>query len=79
MDIYAFRFHTGSIKRRVNFNFSAIPKRCFDSILVRLKVSVAFRVRQLLDWFRFHTGSIKRKCINARAPLTFVSIPYWFD
>ena len=55
----SFRFHTGSIKRRIG-DFGAGNGPSFDSILVRLKVATKNSpLREAL--FRFHTGSIKSK------------------
>ena len=58
-----FRFHTGSIKRGGRHSQHSIQLfRGFDSILVRLKVSVSSAqvYGDNVDlMFRFHTGSIK--------------------
>ena len=52
----------------------------FDSILVRLKVSVGVGVFVSVTLFRFHTGSIKRLEEYGIDPRSLnVSIPYWFD
>ena len=56
-----FRFHTGSIRRRKRpAPATKTPRRCFDSILVRLEVPLIWLENFSSHLrFRFHTGSIR--------------------
>ena len=78
-ELFAFRFHTGSIKsvdlllRMVGLNpvfrFHTGSIKSDDRMLIFLR----------LQKFRFHTGSIKSRLRVSGIRLNSVSIPYWFD
>ena len=54
--------------------------RCFNSKLVRLKVTNITAFRHFILAFQFQTGSIKREFgATHKNPVTYVSIPNWFD
>ena len=77
---YLFQFHTGSIKSEKGNRSSCYGQNSFNSILVRLKVSLLLLSRQPHLVFQFHTGSIKSHAVrDNRTQQRVVSIPYWFD
>ena len=54
-----FQFHSGSIKRTWMWTCER-SKRCFNSIVVRLKGRIVEEYRADHEQFQFHSGSIKR-------------------
>ena len=75
-----FQFQTGAIKRQAKLRPAQNKPMCFNSKLVRLKVTRNIITHYDLTMFQFQTGAIKRSAdaIIGRGDCT-VSIPNWCD
>ena len=75
-----FQFHTGSIKssRASDVSFPICPT-CFNSILVRLKVTINFNLAFTDRGFNSILVRLKDVTLTTLPASYKVSIPYWFD